>query len=73
MKIKEEFLNYIESKGLNRGAIWESSHSVYADVSGVEPNKDDFTQIIHTGRESWTVRLSKKDLNNELITNGFFK
>lgn len=73
MKIKEEFIKYIESKGLNRGAIWESSHSVYADVSDVEPNKDDFTQVTHIDGESWGVRLAKKDMNNELITNGFFK
>ena len=73
MKIKEEFINYIESKGLNMGMILENSHSVYADVFDVEPNKDDFTQVIHIDGESWGVRLAKKDMNNELITNGFFK
>lgn len=72
MKTKEQFLNYLESKGLFRGQIWENSHSLYADVSDVEPNIDDFSQVIQIDKWLWEVRLSKKDINNELITNGFF-
>lgn len=65
----QRFIRYIESKGLKFIRGTESDTSIFAEVSG-QPNLSNFTQMYKMMNGHWKVRLSKKDVENVLITNG---
>lgn len=67
---EEHFKNYCESQGLEVVKITETPQSWYAFVRG-KINTDRFTQWATKGTVR-VIRLSKKDIENELITKGFF-
>lgn len=68
----EDFFQYLESLNLFRITLKDKGYYFEALVSWsseVEPSS--FSQVLKT-KEGHIVRLSKKDLFNDRITNGFF-
>lgn len=71
--LEEQFAAYIESKELTTSLIWAGYDGIYANVVENEPQVEDFTQYKKISHDQWQVRLSRKDIHNKAITNGFFK
>ena len=69
-----QFLNYLEALNLFRWKITETPSAFEAVISkDTKPNLKDFTQVLLNDDGTYWVRLSKEDINNELITGTFFK
>lgn len=72
---RDLFYEYILHLGLFRVKIWETSEGLYAllsDIYGNVPLKA-FSQVPRPEPGDYVqVRLSKADLFNDAITNGFF-
>lgn len=69
----EQFHHYLIHLGLFRLTISETSHAFWATLTeSDQPNLSNFTQISKNEDGLPVVRLSKKDIHNEAITNGFF-
>jgi len=69
----EKFHQYLESLKLFRWNATETKSAFEATLSmGTVPNLKNFTQVLKNEDETWWVRLSKEDLFNDAITNGFF-
>ena len=69
-----QFLNYLEALNLFRWKITETPSAFEAVISqDTKPSLKNFTQVLLNDDGTYWVRLSKKDVNNELITGGFFK
>lgn len=68
-----QFLNYLEALNLFRWKITETPSAFEAIISqDTKPNLNDFTQVMLKEDGTYWVRLSKKDINNSLITKDFF-
>lgn len=70
---KKDFQNYCNSLFLAVLEISENENSFFALVKTGKNNdiSEHFTQVEKLNRY-YKVRLSKKDINNNLITNNFF-
>lgn len=69
----EDFLKYLEFRGLHRWTLKKTESGFEAVVSaGEKPIRSHFTQVLIQDDGTYWVRLSKKDLDNKLITNNFF-
>jgi hypothetical protein len=69
----EDFLAYLVYLGLNKLAILETGNSFEATlVKGCKPSLVNFTMANINPDGTYNVRLSKGDLFNDLITDGFF-
>lgn len=67
------FVAYLESLNLFRWNATETKSAFEATLSmRTEPNLKNFTQVLKNKDGTFWVRLSKEDLTNEAITNGFF-
>ena len=68
-----QFLNYLEALNLFRWKITETPSAFEAIIlKDTKPNLNDFTQVMLKEDGTYWVRLSKKDINNSLITKDFF-
>jgi hypothetical protein len=69
----KDFEQYLQSMNLDCDNIVETDSAFEATLSmGTVPNLKNFTQVLKNEDETWWVRLSKEDLFNDAITNGFF-
>lgn len=69
----KSFEEYLKSLDLISIYIEENEHSFKALVVEGSPSIEDFTQITRHVLAGYTVRLSKKDIDNNKITKGFFE
>ena len=68
----EQFLNYIKHLKQTPVDAQETGQDFSCKVF-TRPNGSRFTQVTTRAKNDfWTVRLSKKDLQNDSITKGFF-
>ena len=66
------FVAYLESLNLFRWTSTETKSAFEATLSmRTKPNLKNFTQVLKNEDGTYWVRLSKADLTNEAITNGF--